>query len=60
MVYGRNTDDVQYVKETDSYSHLFACYLLSAFGTFTEGQESASHIMAGKQNSHRPLGEILQ
>ena len=53
VVKGRNTDDVQYMKEADSYSHLFACYLLSAFGTFTEGQMSASHCMAGNK-------EILQ
>ena len=33
--------------ETDGYSHLFACYLLSVFGTFTEGQKSESHRMAG-------------
>ena len=49
MVNGKNTDDVQYVKEADSYSHVFACYLLSAFGTFTEGQKSASHCMAGNK-----------
>ena len=47
MLQGRNTDDVQYVLETDGYSHLFACYLLSVFGTFTEGQKSEGHRMAG-------------
>ena len=35
VLQGKNTDDVQYVLETDGYSHLFACYLLSVFGTFT-------------------------
>ena len=40
-------DDIQYVLETDSYSHLFACYLLSVFGTFTEGQKSDGDCMAG-------------
>ena len=49
MVKGRNTDDVQYLKEADSYPHLFACYLLSAFGIFTEGKKSASHCMAGNK-----------
>ena len=47
VLQGRNTDDVQYVLETDGYSHLFACYLLSVFGTFTEGQKSKGHRMAG-------------
>ena len=47
VVRGRNTDDVQYVKEPDSYPHLFAYYLLSAFGTYAEGHESAEHSMAG-------------
>ena len=45
VVHGKNTDDLQYVRETDSYSHLFACYLVSAFGTFTEGHKPASHCM---------------
>ena len=49
MVHGKNTDDLQYVRETDSYSHLFACYLLSVFDTFTEGHKSASHCMAGNE-----------
>ena len=47
VVHGKNTDDLQYVRETDSYTHLFACYLLSVFGTFTEGHKSASHCIAG-------------
>ena len=37
------------MKKADSYSHLFACYLLSAFDTFTEGQKSTSHCMAGNK-----------
>ena len=51
VVHGKNTDDLQYVRETDSYSisHLFACYLLSVFGTFSEGHQSASHCMAGNE-----------
>ena len=47
LLQAKNTDDVQYVLETDGYSHLFACYLLSVFGTFTEGQKSDGHLMAG-------------
>ena len=47
VLQGKNTDDVQYVLETDGYSHPFACYLLSVFGTFTEGQNSEGHRMAG-------------
>ena len=43
----KNTDDVQNLFETDGYSHLFACYLLSGFSTFTEGQKSSGHHMAG-------------
>ena len=47
MLQGKNTDDVQYVVETDGYSHHFTCYLLSVFGTLTEGQKSEGHRMAG-------------
>ena len=47
VVRGRNTDDVQDVKEADSYPHLFAHYLLSAFGTYAEGHKSAELTMAG-------------
>ena len=47
MHQGRNTDDIQYVLGTDGYSHFFACYLLSVFGTSTEGQKSEGHRMAG-------------
>ena len=46
-VEGRNTDDLQYVMEIDDNSHLFACYLLSIFGDFTEGHSSEGHSMAG-------------
>ena len=49
VVHGKNTDDLQYVRKTDSYSHLFACYLLSVYGTFIEGHKSASHCMAGNE-----------
>ena len=42
VVEGRNSDDLQYVMKIDDNSHLFACYLLSVFGDFTEG-----HSMAG-------------
>ena len=47
VVEGRNTDDLQYVMEIDDNSHLFACYLLSIFGDFTEGHSSEGHSMAG-------------
>ena len=46
LIHGKNIDDLLYVREADSYSHLFSCYLLSVFGTFTEGHKSASHCMA--------------
>ena len=47
VVEGRNTDDLQYVMEIDDNSHLFACYLLSIFGDFTEGHSSEGHSMGG-------------
>ena len=49
VVHRKNTDDLQYVREADSYSQLFACYLLSVFDIFTEGHQSASHCMAGNE-----------
>ena len=47
MVEGKNTDDLLYVMEIEDNSHLFACYLLSIFGDFTEGYRSEGHRMAG-------------
>ena len=47
MVNGKNTDDVQYVRETDGCPHLFTYYLMSVFGTYAEGHKSVDHSLAG-------------
>ena len=49
VVEGKRTDDLKYVMETDDNSHLFACYLVSIFGHYTQGQKSNDHHMAGNK-----------